>query len=361
MSTPGEPLLDGRATAALDRLLGDWERTRDLSGTVLLSRVGEPQYRRCLGTADRSCATPVHPGTRFALASVTKLFTAAAVADLVAAGSLRFDDAVAGVLPPASRPSTLRPDVTVHHLLTHTSGIADYFEEDPGWAAAEQPDDYGDLWTTVPVATMQRPADFLPLFGDRPPLRPPGLVHQYSNAGYVVLGLVVEQVAGQPYTEVVTDRVLHRAGMAASGFLRSDEAHADVAVGYLPRPDGGPWRTNVHRVPVVGGPDGGAFATADDLVRFLRRLDDGTLLGATRDTVLARHVDLGDGYARGYGVLHHPDGRWRHGGGDPGVEVVVQRWPEEDVDLVVLTNGEGLVDEVDEAVVRAWRGGAGGP
>jgi CubicO group peptidase (beta-lactamase class C family) len=260
------------------------------------------------------------------------------------------------VLPTDRRPSTLLPEVTVHHLLTHTSGIADYAEEDED--TPNYLDDYGDLWDDRPTYRMLRPADFLPLFGDLPPYRPPGQQYQYSNAGFIVLGLVIEQLAGRPYTEVVQERVFDRAGMAASGFFRLDDAVPDVAIGYLPRESGETlWRSNVFRIPVMGGADGGAFSTPSDLDRFLRRYGDGTLLGAVQEDVLAKHVDVGEGFLAGYGVLHYPDGRYGHGGGDPGVEVLIHRWPDEDVNLVVLCNTEGgLAGEVRDLLIDAWRG-----
>ena len=333
-----------------------WERERDLSGSMLLTRAGQPLFEGYYGFADRGASSPVTPRTRFGLASVTKMFTAVAVADLVASGRLEFETPVLDVLPADRRPSTLLPEVTVHHLLTHTSGIADYAEEDED--SAGYLDDYGDLWDNRPTYRMLRPADFLPLFGDLPPYRPPGREYQYSNAGFVVLGLVIEEVAERPYTEVVQERVFDRAGMAASGFFRLDEALPDVAVGYLPREStDAPWRSNIYRIPVIGGADGGAFCTPSDLDRFLRRYGDGTLLGPVQDVVLAKHVDAGDGFYAGYGVLHYPDGRYGHGGGDPGVEVLVHRWPDADVHLAVLCNTEGgLAGEVRDLLIEAWRG-----
>ena len=239
---------------------------------------GSTAFERCYGLADRAAGIPITPKTRFGLASVTKLFTAVAIADCVSAGRLRFDDAVADLLAAQRRPSTLRRDVTVHHLLTHTSGIADYCEEDedsPGYL-----EDYGTLFGDLPSYSMLRPVDFLPLFADRPPYRPPGKKWQYSNAAYVVLGLVIEEVSGQPYTDFVQERVFDRAGMTSSGFFRLDEARPNVAVGYLPRPSpDAPWRSNIYRMPVIGGADGGAFSTTGDLDRFLHRIADGTLLG----------------------------------------------------------------------------------
>ena len=137
----------------------------------------------------------------------------------------------------------------------------------------------------VPSYSIERPADFLPLFGDLPPYRQPGTEYQYCNAGYIVLALVIEELTGRPFTEVVQERVFDRAGMPASGFFRLDEALPDVAVGYLPRsgPDA-PWRSNIYRVPMIGGGDGGALSTARDLDRFLHVFADGTLLGSSATT-----------------------------------------------------------------------------
>ena len=337
----------------LDARLESWVEERDLSGRVLLTRAGTTLFEGSYGLADRAAGVPVTARTRFGIASVTKMFTAVAVADLVRGGRLAFDDRVVDLLPPGRRPSTLRDDVTVHHLLCHTSGIADYCEEDEDSPAYVE--DYGTLWDARPSYAMLRPADYLPIFGDLPPYRPPGERWQYSNAGYVVLGLVVEEVTRRDYTAVVEERVLERAGMTSSGFFRFDEARPDVAVGYLPREPGHEvWRSNIYRVPVVGGPDGGAFCTAGDLDRFLTAYGDGSLLGPTIHTVLTPHADVGDGFTSGYGVIHAPDGRYGHGGGDPGVEAIVHRFPA-DANLVVLCNMEGLAGQVRDAVLDAWR------
>jgi CubicO group peptidase (beta-lactamase class C family) len=340
--------------AALVDRLDEWERTRDLSGSILLARGGETVLEHACGYADRATHTPVTTATRFALASLTKMFTAVAVADLAASGLLDFDARVVDVLPASRRPTTLLPAVTLHHLLCHTSGIADYCEEDEDSPAHVE--DYGSLWQQRPSYSMERPLDFLPLFGELPPYRPPGEEYQYSNAGYVVLGLVIEEMTGRPFIDVVQDRVFARAGMDASGFFRLDDTVPDVATGYLPRtgPDA-PWRSNIYRTPVVGGADGGAHSTARDVDRFLHAYADGTLLGELQERVLARHADAGEGYFEGYGVMLYPDGRYGHGGWDPGVMVLANRWPDEDVNVVVLCNGEGLGDEVRDAVVDAAR------
>jgi CubicO group peptidase (beta-lactamase class C family) len=331
-----------------------WVDERDLSGAVLMTKAGDVVFEESYGYADRATSTPVTPATRFALASVTKMFTAVTVVDLVATGATTFETPVVDLLPPERQPSTLLSEVTLHHLLCHTSGIADYAEEDEDSPAYLE--DYGSLWERLPSYSIERPIDFLPLFGDLPPYRPPGVEWQYSNAGYIVLGLVIEELTGRPYAEVVQERVFDRAGMTGSGFFRLDESVPDVATGYLPRggPDE-PWRTNIYSTPVVGGADGGSLSTARDLDVFLRAYSDGTLLGDQLDRVIAPHADAGDGYFEGYGVHRYPDGRYGHGGGDPGVSVIVNRWPDDDVHVVVLCNVEDLAGEVRDEVVRAWR------
>ena len=191
-----------------------------------------------LWSGNRADAIPVYPETRFGLASVTKMFTAVTVASLIRRECVSFDTPVVAILPPDRRPATLRADVTVHHLLSHTSGIADYFEEACGQSA-----DYGSLWINKPSYRIVRPADFLPLFADLPPHRPPGQRFQYSNASYIMLGLIIEEVAQAPYIDVVTKSVLQPAGLTATGFFALDEVRQHVAIGYLrPREPGDPWR-----------------------------------------------------------------------------------------------------------------------
>jgi D-alanyl-D-alanine carboxypeptidase len=312
------------------------------SGILLVTRAGEPVVEACFGLADRAAGLPVTPRTRFGTASVTKMLTAVAVLDLVARGQLTLTTPVVDVVPPERRPRELSPAVTVHHLLCHTSGIADYFEEDEDLPNAGE--DYGDLWLTLPPRRAERPADFLPLYADLPAYSPPGEVTRYSNAGYVLLGELLEQATGAAFVDVVTERVLRRAGMDDSGFFRSDDPQPDTAVGYLPS-----GRTNVHHVPVVGGGDGGCLCTAADLARFVAARADGTLLGDLTEVALRPQADCGQGFWFGYGVLLYPDGRWGHGGGDPGVSALVNHWPDHDVTVVTLCNVEE-VDERDPAV-----------
>lgn len=328
---------DWEAAAAELHRLGESGR---FSGSVLVTRGAETLLEVCHGLADRSAGTPVTPRTRFALASLSKPYTAAAVLSCWRDGILDVRAPVHELLPPERRPATLPAAVTVHHLLTHTSGIGDYAEEDPslpGYVA-----DYGSIWREVPPARMERPDDFLPLYGDCTPVSAPGEEYHYCNAGYVLLAAVLEAVTGQEFATVVRERVLEPAGMSASGYLRSDEAWPDVALGYLPElSPGSPRRTNIHAVPVVGGGDGGALSTPRDVDAFLRAVASAALLGPeVTAQMLSRHVRTDDEGWMGYG-MHVGDGWIGHGGGDPGVETGCRYYTASDECLVVLCNEEG--------------------
>jgi CubicO group peptidase (beta-lactamase class C family) len=205
---------------------------------------------------------------------------------------------------------------------------------------------------------MLRPADFLPMFADLPPYRGPGQRFQYSNAGYIVLGLLLEELTGQPYPDVVTQAVFEPAGMSASGFFALDEPRPDVATGYLrPTQPGAPWRSNIYSIPVVGGADGGAYSTAADLDRFLTAYDDGTLLGPElRATMLTPRCAVEDGLAMGYGVFLYGQGptrRYGHGGGDPGWGALIHRLPALNVNTIALCNVNDLVSDVRDLLVDA--------
>lgn len=323
----------------MDETLRAWD---GFSGVVTLRRKGIVEFEGCYGLANRADGVPITPATRFGLASLSKMYTAATIGTLVRDGKVAFATPVADVVPPERRPATLRPDVTVAHLLTHTSGIADYYEEED-----EPEGGYASLWVDRPVGGILHPVDFLPMYGHLEPYRPPGEKWQYSNAGFVLLAQVVEELTGQEFPAAVAERVFGPAGMSGSGYFRTDDVLPDVAVGYLPE-----GRTNVHALPVRGGGDGGALSTSEDIDRFLRAWDDGTLTGrALRDEMLGVRFPLDvPNIDMGYGPLVYAGGRFGHGGGDPGVNTLCQRSTPADVSVVILCNMQAEDDHEDEFV-----------
>lgn len=193
-------------TEHLDRAADDG----DFSGTVLVTAGEETLLHACHGIANRAAGVPVMRRTRFGVASLSKMFTAVAVLAALDDAGVGVDERVVDLLPEWRRPRTLDPGVTVHHLLTHTSGIGDYAEEDenlPGYVP-----DYAALWRELPNYRMRRPDDFLPLYSGLPAVSTPGEAYHYCNAGFVLLGALLEELTGEEFSEAVAARVLRPAG-----------------------------------------------------------------------------------------------------------------------------------------------------
>ena len=317
--------------------------------------------RQCYGMANRADDIPVSPRTRFSLGSMTKLFTAMTLLRLRDDGAVELTTPVVDILPPTSRPRTLRSDVTVGHLLTHTSGIADYFEEET--VGDDWPTEFAALWSDLPVYRVTRPHDVLPLFSNLDPYRSPGATFQYSNAGYVLAGLVIEVVGDMPYTEAVQRCVFDPALMTDSGFFAADEVRPLTATGYLPPSEPGkPWRTNVFAMPSVGGPDGGAFSNVGDLERLVEQFESGRVVSpATVTEALSPQAEIDETTATGYGMFLAGEGRaryWYSEGADPGAEALLWRFPDLDVAAVVLSNVNDYAWDIGEAIVDTIKGAA---
>ncbi|MFD0558984.1 serine hydrolase domain-containing protein [Stackebrandtia endophytica] len=347
----------------LSETLTDLVTTTGFSGSILVTDGGTTRFQECHGHANRADEVPITPSTRFGLGSVTKIFTSATVLSLVADDLITTDTRLVDVLPAEARPTGLLPQTTIGHLLSHTSGIADYFEEET--ATADWPQEFAALWRDRPVYTVLRPADYLPLFAELPPYREPGGRYQYSNAGYVLLGLVIEAVTGIEYADAVHRRVFEPAEMTDSGFFAADAVLPHIATGYLPPlSEGGPWRSNIFAMPSVGGSDGGSVSSPADLDRFLTRLDGGAILPADQTASMFQpHVAVTDDIHMGYGVYLRGNGSsryWQSEGFDPGYEAILRRFPEFDVNVVVLSNVNdvaGAVCAVVTETVLATYGG----
>ncbi|MBN1285953.1 MAG: serine hydrolase [Anaerolineae bacterium] len=318
-------------------------QAQPFSGVVSVSRKTETLFAQAYGFANRAEAILNRVNTRFGTASGSKTFTGVAVCQLVDQGLIAFDTRLKDCLD-IEFPH-FAPDITVHHLLTHTSGIPDYFDEEI------MPDEAFELlWHTRPMYTIRTPRDLLPMFQDGPMKFAPGTRFAYSNAGFVVLGLIIEQQTGMSFTDYVGQRVFAPAGMTDSGYFALDRLPGRTAYGYLEE-DGGVWRTNLYTIPIGGQPDGGAFVTAPDMAKFWDALTGYKLLSPTvTRQMLHRHtvVEAGkDDRYYGYGVwIRMQVDRISHYyalGSDPGVAFVSALFPEDDVIMTILGNVEDPV------------------
>ncbi len=347
-------------TERLEQVLTRGAEEDHFSGVVHVARPGEVLFSGAYGVASRRWNVPVHTGTRFDIASVTKLFTSVAVLQQVDAGAFGLDDPITDLVDLSG--TTISPKVTMRHLLTHTSGIADDADEEAG-------ESYEALWADRPNYAVTRTADFLPQFAHKPARAEPGTDCRYCNVGYILAGLALERATGKTFRDYVTEHVFARAGMRASGFFDMREAVPDVAEGWEPvrEDEDGPvtgWRQNIYSYPPIGSPDGGAHCTAADLVRFLDAVRGGKLLGPeltqTFLTPQVTHHDADDYTVRyGFGLEFEvlADGSIRSlykDGINTGASAIVRHYPAQDVTVAVVANSEdgvwGPVAEIDTLI-----------
>jgi CubicO group peptidase (beta-lactamase class C family) len=227
-------------------------RERGFSGVVLVDGLAA-----AYGFANRAYEIPNTVCTQFGIASGTKGFTAVTVASLIQDGVLELTTTARSVLEDDL--PLIRADVTVEHLLSHTSGVGDYYDE-------EVERDLNAYAMPVPVHELAATEDYLKVLDAHPTKFVPGERFSYSNGGYVVLALLAERTSGVPFHELVRQRVCAPAGMNSTAFLRSDELPAGAAIGYV-EVDGA-WRSNVFHLPVRGSGDGGIYTTVADVRSF---------------------------------------------------------------------------------------------
>jgi CubicO group peptidase (beta-lactamase class C family) len=339
----------------LDRHLRRLEASEAFSGVVRVTVGDEERFAGAYGFASRSWRSRNTMDTRFDTASITKLFTAVATLQQVDAGAFGLETSAVGYL--GLEGTAISPDVTVRHLLTHTSGIGDDADEEAG-------ESYEALWRDRPNYSVLEAADFLPQFVQRAPNFALGQGCRYNNCGYVLLGLMVERATGRPYRDVIRADVFAPAGMSDSDFLRMDRVNERMAEGADPiRDDAGSivgWKRNIYSYPPIGSPDGGAHVTAADLDRFLRAVKDGRLLSPGQTAAfLAPHVvwRARDGWTQqfGYGPWFRVDDDGavvflEKEGINPGVSGLVRHYPARDLTVAMLSNlEEGVWDPIGVA------------
>ena len=309
------------------------QKESQFSGSVLLKNEDSVLVESSFGYANRSERINNTRDTRFGIASGCKLFTAVAISQLVESGKLAYDQKLKESLS-YSFPE-FDESITIHHLLTHTSGIPDYFDE-------EVMDDFEELWIEKPMYHMRKLEDFLPFFQKGKMKFTPGEQFHYNNAGYILLGLIVEEITGQSFQQYVEKNIFAKAGMKDSGYFAMDALPGNTALGYIDYEDG-TWKTNIYSLPVLGGADGGAFTTVPDMLHFWDALLGNQLLEEqTTAALLQPYVqEQGDDYY-GYGVWIKKDGnnisKYHVMGYDPGVSFHSAYYPAQQMTLAICSN-----------------------
>jgi CubicO group peptidase (beta-lactamase class C family) len=310
-----------------DELFNRLIKADDAGMAVLVAQNGKILFEKCYGLADMEHHAPVTPETKFRIGSVTKQFTSAAILKLQEEGRLSVKDKLSKYILDFPRGD----EVTLDHLLTHTSGIHSY---------TSKPDFM--LQVTNAITTV----DLIKYFKNDPYDFDPGAKWLYDNSGYVLLGYIVEKISGKTYAAFLRENFFQPLGMTNTGVHRSGLNLSHEALGYAYK-DGKFDRAGVNWDMSWGGGAGALYSTVEDLYRWNEAVFNGKVLSEESLKAAFTPVrtkenqgdDLVDGYGYGWFVA-----KWRglreisHGGGLAGFSSFLLRLPNENFTVVVLAN-----------------------
>jgi CubicO group peptidase (beta-lactamase class C family) len=311
---PRDPA-DAALAAAAGRIVEEKAAAGRFTGVVVLAHGDDVLLAQAYGLADREAGRANTTATPFNVASLGKMFTGVAIARLAERGAIDYDAPVGRYLDGFPN-ADIAAKVTIAQLLTHTSGVPDL----------------PDALFAAPPARLD---GYLPFFAQARLDFAPGTQRAYSNAGFVLLGLVLERVTGRPFEQVLRDEVFRPAGMAA-GFSLQDTPTA--AIGYTRKAEADPWKANTGAIAPRSGPHGGQLVSAPDLVHFFAALRGGRLLrDASLQQMLADHPGEAGAYA--FGTIDFATDRLvGHSGGDAGASADAYTYWNSGYSIVVLSN-----------------------
>lgn len=254
-------------------ICSEYAQNKNFSGACMVKFENKTMFSGAYGYANRAFHIQNRLDTKFDVASITKIFTAATVLSLVEQDLLKLEDKITDVID--LRGTEIPKDVEIHHLLSHTSGIADDAEEENG-------EIYSDLFIEHPNYVIRKCSDFLPNFAFKKPNFQAGTDVKYNNCAFILLGLAIEKVTGMDCRDFMTQRIFKPCAMTNTKFCSMDEINENTAEGYVAQHNESGeflgWKKNIYCYPPVGTPDGGIYTTVGDLDIFIRAISKGKVL-----------------------------------------------------------------------------------
>lgn len=321
VSPANDSALASAPTALMDAYLRSLVASQHFSGVVRVSRGERLLWTCAYGEACREWHVPNTPATAFHIGSISKQFTAVAVLLLQDAGKLEVGDSLGHWLPDA--PTAWR-SITIHQLLTHTSGIPDLVRLP----------EFTDLATRHTTLDEE-----IHLLESKPLLHVPGTESHYGNSGYLIAARIVELASGVPFERFVDERIYRPLHMSHSGYASGEGVISGQANGYVWR--NGAWSQPAYldmSIPVGAGAE---YSSAPDLDRYLSALHGGQLLSAKALAQMC--TDYGDEYGYGWEVTRvHGHRAIQHTGDINGYGAHIAYFPEGGERIILLSNTQGV-------------------
>ncbi len=331
---------------ALQGYLDGLETQDEFSGSVLVAKNGTPIFRHACGLASKSFNVPNRIDTKFNLGSMNKMFTGVAICQLAEDHKLDFNDFVGQHIPDYPNP-TVAQRVTIHQLLTHTSGMGSFWNE---------------RFVSTSKERFKQVREFFPLFVDDLLAFEPGEGYQYSNAGYVLLGAIIEDSSGQNYFDYVREHIYAPAHMLNTDAYEMDYDTPNLAIGYTREGGNNRLHNNLYLHVVKGGPSGGGFSTVEDLLNFDIAIRSSRLLSPeyTRLLLSGKVPTDTPGIQYAYGFFErrlnniHSVG---HSGGFQGISSSLRMYLEIGYTITVMSNydppvANQVTDWIEEYLLR---------
>ena len=281
-------------------------------------------FEEACGEASKRFHVANNLDTKFNLGSMNKMFTSVAIMQLVDNGNIKLDDPISEYVDESWLPAEITKKVTIHHLLTHTSGLGSYFNN-TYWNGSRE------LYRTV--------EDFKPLVNGDTLTFEPGDRFQYSNTGMLLLGVVIQQSSDQDYFEYIRQNIYKPAAMDNSDSYDMDQPVENLAIGYVPSNSNEyGWENNIYKHVIKGGPAGGGFSTVRDLHKFAVALINKKLVSKSAlNQLWTDHYQSGYGY--GFNVETNTDGKIvGHSGGFPGLNSKLDIFLDKGYIVAVMSN-----------------------
>lgn len=305
------------------------------SGSVLVAKGNDVIFKGSVGYANKTWKIKNNIDTKFSLGSMNKMFTAIAALQLIEKGKLKFDDKLIEFVDNSWLPKGNSDSITIRQLLTHTSGLGNFFNDEFSQSNKEV---YRNL------------AAYKPLISQSELLFTPGSRNRYSNSGMLILGLVVEKVSGESYYDYVQKHIYNKANMLNSGSFELDSVTDNLASGYLKRMHSDQWVDSIYARAIKGSPAGGGFSTVEDLYQFSLALTEFKLLGKelTEDAYTEKtKYNSAFWYGYGFSVSSEPNNRIvGHGGAYLGVDARLDIHLDSGFIVVILANQSDVVAPV---------------